>query len=101
MERPSESLKSFANRIARVAIAEPAVQVVRLLRLSGLMAGETAVAPSKAAAPEETKAAHVGIWERKEENGRSCFVRRRETMSDWHLWANLGRIEGKGLKRRV
>jgi hypothetical protein len=43
----------------------------------------------------------VGIWERKEENGRSCFVRRLETMNDWHLWANLGRIEAKGVKRRV
>jgi hypothetical protein len=34
-------------------------------------------------------------------NGKNCFVRRLEMMDEWHFWANLGRIDPKGSKRRV
>ena len=36
MERPPESLKSFADRIARAAASEEAEDIVRMLRVSGL-----------------------------------------------------------------
>lgn len=114
MERPSETLKTFANRMARVAISEDAVQIVRLLRLSGFMedanqysdktpAGNLITDVSGPAAEWALRwnPEHVGIWERKVENGKVCFVRNRETMKEWHLWANVGRIEAKGAKQRV
>jgi len=44
---------------------------------------------------------HIGIWERKTENGKNCFVRRLETMDTWHFWANVGRIEAKESKLRI
>lgn len=44
---------------------------------------------------------HIGIWERKTENGRTSFVRRLEAMDTWHFWANIGRIPAKGSKLRV
>ena len=49
--------------------------------------------------PQQSR--HIGIWERKTENGQTSFVRRLEAMDTWHLWANIGRIEAKGSKLRV
>ena len=113
MERPPESMKSFANRIARIAYSGNSALTLRLLRLAGLVGGSSDINADKAAAriltdsdmsrrsaaPENPE--HIGIWERKIENGRTCFVRRLETMPEWHYWANLGRIDAKGSKRRV
>ena len=113
MERPSESMKPFADRIARTAVREDATEIVRLLRLSGLM-GETqndftpegpgsysisAYVCEPGVHPTESR--HVGIWERRTENGNTTFVRLLEHLDTWHFWANLGRIEAKGAKRRV
>lgn len=96
MDRPPESLKTFANRMAQVAISENAAQMVQLLQLSGFMHG----VPNRHNI-YETNPDHVGIWERKVENGKTCFVRRLETLSEWPMWANVGRIEAKSAKRRV
>lgn len=105
MERPPETLKALANRIARQTLSEDSAQMIRLLRLSGfiggavdfLFAGDAASNPLATAPNPE----YVGIWERKVENGKTSFVRRMEMMEEWHFWANLGRIEPKGAKRRV
>lgn len=110
MERPPESLKSFADRMARAAASDDAAQLIRLLRLSGLIASSgkdfapprsvpTAYVCDPSVPPTESQ--HVGIWERKTEKGKSHFVRRLELMDEWHFWANLARIEAKGPKRRV
>jgi hypothetical protein len=114
MERPPESLKSFADRIARAAASEGADQVIRMLRISGLT-GEIATngaagsipddAPSTVSVSEKQvppkQSRLIGIWERRIENGKTSFVRRIETMDEWHFWANVGRIEVKGSKLRV
>lgn len=102
MKRPPESLKSFANRLGNVAVTDDAAYAVRLLHLAGFLDGTTGkhVATSdhnfKDPVPDQ-----VGIWGRKIENGKSCFVRRPETRPEWLFWANIGRIEAKGAKRRV
>ena len=113
MERPIDSLKSFADRIARAAVSNDAAQMVRLLQLSGLT-GEGNRHDAKAllsdalgaiyvsepgVPPRDSK--HVGIWERRLENGRTSFVRRLDMRDEWHYWTNLSRIEPKGSKRRV
>lgn len=114
MERPPESLKSFADRIARAAGSDEAVEIVRMLRTAGLT-GEIASNRAAHLAADDTpstlyaseplvppkQSRHIGIWERREENGKTCFVRRLETMESWHFWANVGRIEAKGSKLRV
>jgi hypothetical protein len=114
MERPPESLKSFADRIARAAASEDATQIIRLLRIAGLT-GEVAhnhmahpivgdvpnaVYVSEPLVPPK-QSRHIGIFERKTENGQTTFVRRLETMDEWHFWSTLGRIDPKGPKRRV
>lgn len=110
MERPPESLKPFADRLARTAVSNEAAQVVHLLRLSGLMANSVEDPATRVPTPgayvydpsgPPTESRQVGIWERRTENGKTCFVRRLETMNEWHFWASLGRIEAKGPKRRV
>lgn len=104
MERPPESLKSFANRVATLAASEDSAQLVRLLKLSGLIGGAAALINldhENGGLPDGAKPAHVGIWQRKVENGKPCFVRRNEMRHEWHYWANVGRIEAKGSKRRV
>lgn len=113
MDRPPESLKTFANRIAGAATSEASDQLVRMLRIAGLtgetVAGHatrplwsdtpTAYTSEPGVPPKQSR--HIGIWERKTENGKTCFVRRLETMDTWHFWANIGRIEAKGSKLRV
>lgn len=113
MERPPDSLKSFANRIARTARPNDTALTLRLLRLSGLLgaqpngdAGQPPAASVVGDADMDTHPApnpnHVGIWERREENGKTCFVRRMEVIEEWDYWSpKLGRIEAKGAKRRV
>jgi hypothetical protein len=114
MDRPSEVLKTFANRMARVAVSDDAVHMVRLLRLSGFLQDANRLSDNTPAGNLITDFSdpatewglrwnpeHIGIWERKVENGKVCFVRNKETMKEWHLWANVGRIEMKGPKKRV
>ena len=114
MERPPESLKSFADRIAQAAGSEEADELVRLLRIAGLTgeianqraaqslavdAPTTVYTTEPGVSPKQSR--HIGIWERRTENGKTCFVRRLETINEWHFWANIGRIEVKGSKLRV
>ena len=107
MLRPPESLKSFANRIASLAQSGQSAQLLRLLRFAGFLGagqGQTELlhlVSQADAAPDAPGASHVGIWERKEEGGRVSFVRRLEMMPEWSLWANVGRIEAKGTRKRV
>ncbi len=112
MERPPDSLKAFADRMAKVAVADDAAQLMRLLHLSGLMEGDASERATQYLSDEALGYVHdplsvhwrdgdVGIWERKTEGGKSAFVRRLDTMDEWHFWANLGRIEPKGDKLRV
>src|SRR5215213_3869757 len=113
MERPPESLKSFANRIAKAAVSDDATQMGRLVHLFGLLGDESdqraCAALNKAAGeicvteagvrPRESK--HIGIWERRIENGKTCFVRRSELVDQWRFWSHLARIEAKGSRRRI
>ncbi|HEY2963725.1 MAG TPA: SGNH/GDSL hydrolase family protein [Pyrinomonadaceae bacterium] len=100
-------MKSFADRIARAAASEEADQMVRMLRVAGLTGAPDAVAdtPTTVYASEPgvppKQSRHIGIWERRTENGKTSFVRRLENMEEWHFWANVGRIEAKGAKLRV
>lgn len=113
MERPPDSLKLFANHIAGATVSEEATEIIRLLQLSGLL-GDANHDAAKARVsngfggiyvtepgvpPRESK--HIGIWERRIENGKTCFVRRLDTRDEWHFWANLKRIEAKGARRRI
>jgi hypothetical protein len=104
MERPPESLKSFANRIARVTCQSDTAELIRLLRLSGLQGGTAQIGDlydGSDTFPLSLDPDHVGIWERKTENGKSYFARRMDAMGEWYFWAKLGRIDAKGEKRRV
>lgn len=111
MLRPPESLKSFANHMGALAEGESAAELIRLLRLSGFLAGPAGNASpygglghltaenDRLAPPSDPN--HLGIWERRVENGLVCFVRRPEMRDEWHLWANVGRIEARTDKTRV
>lgn len=116
MERPPDSLKSFADRMARVAVSNDATHMVRLLQLSGLtgtgLDHQTAQFKARdirsaiyvtepGVPPRHSK--HMGVWERKTEgDGKTVWVRRLEMMDQWHFWAaHLGRIEAKGSKPRI
>jgi hypothetical protein len=114
MERPPESLKAFANRIARSAVSDHASEIVNLLNVSGFFgdrtnaAGEPRGAVSVAdlddalgAVPPTSYGDNVGIWGRKVINGKVTFVRRLEAMDEWHFWADVGRIDAKSEKLRV
>jgi hypothetical protein len=113
MQSLPESLKSFANRIARTAVAGNATQMVRLLRLSGLLAGSSSntAASSNGAtddldqafgdAPVRSYGTNVGIWEPRIVNGKASFVRRMDAMHEWNYWADVGRFDAKSDKTRV
>src|SRR5437899_1853584 len=97
MERPSELLKSFCNRLARTAITNDGREVVKLLRDAGFLgvpakdsaqvSSQAGALPAKAANPDR-----VGIWDRKKDGDRSHFVRSLDTSAEWQYWARVGRI---------
>jgi hypothetical protein len=98
----SDSLKTFSRRVARAATSGDGARAIRLLQLTGLMGridGLGAPRRDAPAAPESSGS--VGIWERKEEDGRAYFARRLDTIEDWNYWANVGRIDAATDKRRV
>ena len=106
MERPPESLKSFANRIAKATVSPDGARITSLLRRGGFLGGadedSRAIHMADVIHVDQTvNSDHIGIWERKIENGKTCFVRRMDMMHDWQQWANVGRIEAKGEKPRV
>src|SRR5215213_2284652 len=109
MERLPESLKTFANRIARAALSGEAAGMVRLLRVSGLFrdpvasgdAGVTDLDDALGGSLASRYGEDVGIWARKVVNGKTSFVRRPEAMAEWNYWADVGRIEPKSEKTRV
>ena len=72
MERPPDSLKSLADRVARLACSGDATQLNQMLRLSGLMGGAARELDLQTGdmvvAPHNPN--HLGIWERKIENGK-------------------------------
>lgn len=101
MESLPESLKFFANRIARAADSENAAEVVRLLRLSGFFGGADLNEAFSSLLPPISPQNDVGIWERKIVNGKASFVRRIDKMPEWSYWADVARIDAKGEKTRV
>lgn len=113
MQQPSELLKSFANRLARHVSSRDGSQALRLLRLTDLIGNSSGMPaanpslddighPSRRATPGSADAAaRVGIWEKKTESGQTYFVRSKHKLDEWNYWANIGRIEPKGAKRRV
>lgn len=113
MERPPEYLKSFADRMAKVAGSDNTAELVRMLQLTGLMGGEGNNPATKSLEDEDFeylsslivssrwREGDIAIWERKMENGKAAFVRSLDTMDEWHFWANIARLEPKGTKKRV
>lgn len=112
MQQPPELLKSFANRLAQLAVSEDGHEALRLLRLTGLfgdVSGKNSVKSSmddighqpKVSSVGRADITRVGIWEKKQENGQTYFVRSKDKLEDWNYWANLGRIEAKGTRKRV
>ena len=113
MEHLPESLKHFANRIAKAAVSDNAAEMVRLLRVSGFLGGPSndgATTSSVTVAdldhavggtPPASYGDYVGVWKRKVVDGKVSFVRRMETMPEWNYWADVGRIEPKSEKTRV
>jgi len=111
MERPPDALKTFADRIARTAVANDGSELVHLLHLSGLIGGDGSLKDVQSLAADASdiyytkirtwREGDIGIWERRIEGGKSAFVRRLDTIDEWNFWANIGRIEPKGSKRRV
>ncbi|HKV36670.1 MAG TPA: hypothetical protein VJP89_20190, partial [Pyrinomonadaceae bacterium] len=86
---------TFANRIAQAAVPADAIQMVRLLRVSGFFGGPVSDTGNT------SNGHNVGIWEPKAANGKVAFVRRMEAMAEWTYWADVARIEPKGEKLRV
>ena len=90
MQNSPELLKSFAEKIAQLAETDDCTKAMQLLCRSGLL-GIKPNQPAVDSTPSTSEADHVGIWERKKGTGH--FVRRPELMQEWHLWANIGKIE--------
>jgi hypothetical protein len=105
MEKPPELLKSFANRLAQLAVSNDGAEAIRLLRQAGFLSPASSAKGMQSWAPDAKPGTQngdwVGIWERKQENGQTYFARRKEMAREWSFWANVGRIEPKKTKRRV
>ncbi len=98
MDRPPESLKSFCNRLAQTAITRDGQSVLQQLRAIGVL-GPAESRPAQPAAAGRND--RVGIWERKKDGDRTYFVRSADSVTEWRLWARMGRIGPKLSKKRV
>ena len=102
MELPSDQLKSFAERMARLVVSDQGKQVIEHLRLTGWLTPPANVARADRSTFSDPAAIkHVGIWERQSKAGQTYFSRRMDMQKDWKWWASVGRINSKGSKRRV
>lgn len=102
MTERSDALKSFSRRVARAALSDGGGEAIRLLQLTGLMGYVDGLgAPPREEPADPETSGSVGIWDRKEEDGRVYFARRLEDIEDWNYWANIGRIEATTDRKRV
>jgi hypothetical protein len=108
MERPSELFKPLANQLARSAVSGNATEIFRILRGTGLLPQVTnhdSRHKASGAADGPTRKSpdidRIGIWERKLKSGKAHFARSMDKVGEWNYWANVGRIDAKGTKRRV
>jgi len=103
MNRPPDLLKPFANHVAHLATSADSSHLIRLLQLTGLFAAPAtpAAQPDIDSRLPALESDRVGIWERKSKEGKSYFARRLDRANEWNMWANEGRIEAKGTKRRI
>jgi hypothetical protein len=106
MTNPDDLLKAYANHLARRALSRNEMHTLNLFQASGIIgAGVTSPEPAPGAdlaaeiPARSTGHDQIGIWERKP--GATYFARRLDMFNEWYLWANLGRIEPKGAKKRV
>lgn len=104
MNRPPESLKPYANRLA-LQLSEQSARSLRRFSTAGLLsATENPAARSNGRDnldEHPLSFSRVGIWKLRQENGKTSFVRNPQMQQEWHLWANVGRIEARGEKRRI
>lgn len=108
MELPSDQLKSFTERMARLVASDQGKQVIQHLRLTGLLTQPSVAAQEggpagvdRAAFRDPATITRAGIWERQSKAGQTVFLRRMDMQKEWKWWANVGRINPKGSKRRV
>lgn len=108
MELPSDQLKSFAERMARLVASDQGKQVIQDLRLTGWLTPPPVAAQEgrpggvdRAAFSDPATIKRVGIWERQSKAGQTFFSRRMDMQKEWKWWASVGRINPKGSKRRV
>lgn len=99
MKRPPEILKPLAQRLARLATSNDGAEMSRLLDLAGLISATSDLSTAPPAPGPDYQ--HIGIWERRSENGQTYFVRRNELRDQWPLWANVSRINPKSRRLRV
>lgn len=95
MQHSSELLKKFSDHLAQLASRDDIVRTLQLLRGAGFISKDAGHPESGVPGDVE----RVGIWERKK--GSSSFVRCQKFLDEWHLWANIGKIEEKKKKLRV
>jgi hypothetical protein len=72
--------------------------------MAGLLSereGPVATSGSGSINSHSSASLRVGIWEARQENGKTNFVRSSQAQQDWPYWANMARIEAKGAKRRI
>lgn len=99
---PAFSVKDFAGRIAAAASESGGRELLFLLRAASLLNWPASPVPEGAAAPGANEAAdRVGIWRRKAGTEPPVYIRSVDRMSEWSLWANIGRIGPKAKRRRV
>lgn len=95
--------KLLANQLAQAVAAPGGNELIYLLQQVGLIngAGEDMPSAEENRTPQPASGRRVGIWERSGDSGSGAFVRCADRESEWHLWANVTRIEPKRAKRRA
>lgn len=100
MAPPAENMKSKSERIARtLADATTLSQVDQILAEEGKYPPPRQ-GPGPSPRPTLSKTRRIGIWEPRQENGRTSYIRNADGPFAG-LWANVERIDPKEGRKRV
>lgn len=112
MDQTLDSVKDFANQLAELASSQEGAKMAHLMRLMGFLGDAAATEAAQSSPdglgrhtagrmPQPSAPQRIGIWEPKQEDGKTYFVRSKEMVKDWNYWSNIGRIDPKGDSLRV
>src|SRR5690348_5999292 len=101
MDREQELLKAFATRVAQFVSSPDESRAVRNLYLTGILSPQPLDSHNRFTDLSRVNPKSVGVWRKLSDAAEAPFLRRKDRIDEWVLWARKERIEPKRTKWRI